>query len=146
MTPMTKNVTKLARWWLDSCLKNMMNQGDCAGDIIVLDEALNCVASGVYLHCTGDKPDKTKPWLTECRSRPILLIVVSCNFSDVTEKGRNFIAKRSMGEKSELESKLERMEEKEDSPEVSLSVVANFHTDIPSAAQDEQPPSEQFAQ
>ncbi len=38
------------------------------------------------------------------------------------------------------------MEEKEDSPEVSLSVVANFHTDIPSAAQDEQPPSEQFAQ
>ncbi len=27
-----------------------------------------------------------------------------------------------------MESKLERMEEKEDSPEVSLSVVANFHT------------------
>ena len=62
------------------------------------------------------------------------------------QKGRNFIAKRSKGEKSELESKLERMEEKEDSPEVSLSVVANFHTDIPSTAQDEQPPSEQFAQ
>ena len=86
MTPMTKNVTKLARWWLDSCLKNMTNQGDRAGDIIDLDEALNCVASVVYLHCTGDKPDKTKPWLTECRSRPILMIVVSCNFSDVTKK------------------------------------------------------------
>jgi len=71
---------------------------------------------------------------------------VSCNFFDVTKKGRNFIAKRSKEERSELESKLERMEEKEDSPEVSLSVVANFHTDIPSAAQDEQPPSEQFAQ
>ena len=41
---------------------------------------------------------------------------------------------------------MEIMEEKEDSPEVSLSVVANFHTDIPSAAHDEQPPSEQFAQ
>ena len=45
-----------------------------------------------------------------------------------------------------MESKFERMEEKEDSLEVSLSVLANFHTDIPSAAQDEQPPSEQFAQ
>lgn len=75
-----------------------------------------------------------------------MLIVVSCNFSDVTKKDRNFIAKRSKGERSELESKLERMEEKEDSPEVSVSVVANFHTDIPSAAHDEQPPSEQFAQ
>jgi hypothetical protein len=62
------------------------------------------------------------------------------------KKDRNFIAKRSKGERSELESKLERMEEKEDSPEVSVSVVANFHTDIPSAAHDEQPPSEQFAQ
>jgi len=39
---------------------------------------------------------------------------VSCNFSDV-----------------KLESKLERMEEKEDSPEVSLSVVEKFLTDIP---------------
>ena len=46
---------------------------------------------------------------------------MSCNFSDVTKKGRNFIAKRSKGEKSELESKLERMKEKEDSPEVSLT-------------------------
>ena len=45
-----------------------------------------------------------------------------------------------------MESKLERMEEKEDSQEVSLSVVANFCTDILSAAQDEQPPSEQFTQ
>ena len=57
------------------------------------------------------------------------------------QKGRNFIAKRSKGEKNELESKLERMEEKEDSLEVSLSVVTNFHTDILSAAQDKQPPS-----
>ena len=77
----------------------MTNQGNRAGDIIVLDEALNCMALGVYLHCTGDKPDKTKPWLTECQSHPILLIVVSCNFSDATEKGRNFIAKRSKGKK-----------------------------------------------
>ena len=45
-----------------------------------------------------------------------------------------------------MESKLDRMEEKEDSPEVSLSVLANFCTDMPSAAQEEQPPSEQFAQ
>jgi hypothetical protein len=73
------------------------------------------------------------------------LIVVSCNFSDVTKKVRNFIV-GSKEERSELESKLERMEEKEESLEVSLSVVANFHTDIPSTAQDEQPPSEQFAQ
>ena len=47
---MTKNVTKLAWWWLNSFLENMTNQGDRAGDIIVLDEALNCVASGgLYL-------------------------------------------------------------------------------------------------
>jgi hypothetical protein len=43
-----------------------------------------------------------------------------------------------------LERKLERMEEKENSPEVSLSVMANFHTEISSATQDEQPPSEQL--
>ena len=77
MTPMTKNVTKLAWWWLDLCLKNMTNQGGRTGDIIVLDDILNCVALEVYLHCTGDKPYKTKPWLTECQSHPILLIVVS---------------------------------------------------------------------
>ena len=47
---MTKYVTKLARWWLVLFLKNMTNQGDPAGDIIVLDEALICVAlGGLYL-------------------------------------------------------------------------------------------------
>ena len=65
-------------------MKNTTNQRDRTGDVVVLVVSLNCVASGVYLHCTGDKPDKTKPWLTECQSRPILLIVVSCNFSDAT--------------------------------------------------------------
>ena len=44
---MTKNVTKLARWWLDLFLKNLTNQGNHAGDIVALDEALNCVAPGV---------------------------------------------------------------------------------------------------
>ena len=47
------------------------------------------------------------------------------------KKGRHFNAKRSKGEKSEFEIKLERMEEKADSPQASLSVLANFHTDIP---------------
>ena len=51
---------------------------------------------------------------------------------------------RSKEERSELEGKLERMEEMEDSPEVSLAVISNFHTEIPSAAQDEQPPLEPF--
>ena len=46
--------------------------------------------------------------------------------------------------KSELESKLVRMEEKEGSPEVRVSVMANFHTEIPSTAQDEQPPLKPF--
>jgi hypothetical protein len=42
-----------------------------------------------------------------------------------------------------LERKLERMEEKENSPEVSLSVMAN-HMEIASTMQDEQQPSEQL--
>ena len=47
---MTKNVTKLARWWLDLFLKNMTNQGDRAGDIVLLDEVLIFVApGGLYL-------------------------------------------------------------------------------------------------
>ena len=50
MTPTTKNVTKLAGWWLDLFLKNMTNQGNRAGDIVILDEALICVApGGLYL-------------------------------------------------------------------------------------------------
>jgi hypothetical protein len=49
-----KNVTKLGWWWWDLILKNMTNQGDRAGDIVVLDVALNCVASGVlYLLGSG---------------------------------------------------------------------------------------------
>ncbi len=38
---------------------------------------------------------------------------------------------------------MERMEEKEGSPEVSLSVIANFYAEIPAQlriAQDEEPP------
>jgi hypothetical protein len=52
----------------------------------------------------------------------------------------HFSAKRTKDEISELEGKLERMEEKEDSQEVSQSVIADFQKEIPSAAQDEQPP------
>ena len=51
---------------------------------------------------------------------------------------------RSKEERSELDGKLERMEEKKDSLEVSLAVIRNFHTEVSSTAQDEQPPSEQF--
>jgi hypothetical protein len=36
------------------------------------------------------------------------------------------------------------MEENPDSPEVNISVMPNVHTERPSAAQDEQAPSEQF--
>ncbi len=43
-----------------------------------------------------------------------------------------------------MESKLARMEENEGSLEVRVSVMANFHTEIPSTAQDEQPPLEPF--
>ena len=42
------------------------------------------------------------------------------------------------------ESKLLRMEEKEGSPEERVAVMANFHAEIPSTAQDEQPPLEPF--
>jgi hypothetical protein len=55
-------------------------------------------------------------------------------------KKYRFFAKRTKEERSELEGKLERMEEKEDSQEVSQSVIADFQKEIPSAAQDEQPP------
>jgi len=36
------------------------------------------------------------------------------------------------------------MDEKEDSPEVNISVMPNFQTEISEAAQDEQPLLEQF--
>ncbi len=52
--------------------------------------------------------------------------------------------KRIKEERSELKRKLESMEEKDDSREVNISVVPNFHTEISSAAQDEQPPMEPF--
>ena len=52
--------------------------------------------------------------------------------------------KRSKKERSELKRKLESMEEKDNSREVNISVVPNLHTEIPSAAQDEQPPLEPF--
>ncbi len=52
--------------------------------------------------------------------------------------------KRSKEERSELKRKLESMEEKDDSREVNLSVMPNLHTEISSAAQDEQPPLEPF--
>ena len=55
-------------------------------------------------------------------------------------KNIDFFAKRTKEERSELEGKLERMEEKEDSQKVSHSVIADFQNEIPIAAQDEQPP------
>jgi hypothetical protein len=36
------------------------------------------------------------------------------------------------------------MEEEDDSLEVNISVMPNLHTEIPSTAQDEQPPFESF--
>ena len=47
-------------------------------------------------------------------------------------------------EKSELKHKLESMEEKDDSREVNISDLPNLHKQIPSTAQDEQPPLELF--
>ena len=52
--------------------------------------------------------------------------------------------KRNKDERSELKNKLESMEEKDDSREVNISVMPNLHTEIPSTAQDEQPPLEPF--
>ena len=52
--------------------------------------------------------------------------------------------KWSKGERSELKCKLESMEEEDDSLEVNISVMPNLHTEIPSTAQDEQPPFESF--
>ena len=43
-----------------------------------------------------------------------------------------------------MKLKFESMEEKENSREVNISVVPNFHTEISSAAQDKQPPLEPF--
>ena len=50
----------------------------------------------------------------------------------------------SKKERSELKHKLESMKEKDDSREVNISVMPNLHTEIPSTAQDEQPPLEPF--
>jgi hypothetical protein len=44
---MTKNVTKLAWWWRGSFVQNTMNQGDCAGGIVVLVVELKRAASEV---------------------------------------------------------------------------------------------------
>ena len=52
--------------------------------------------------------------------------------------------KRIKEEKSELKHKLESIEEKDVSWEVNISVMPNLHTEIPSKAQDEQPPLELF--
>ena len=43
-----------------------------------------------------------------------------------------------------MKCKLESMEENPDSPEVHISVMPNFHTEIPSAPQDELAPLEHF--
>ena len=50
----------------------------------------------------------------------------------------------SKEERSELNWKLESTEDKEDSPEVNVSVMTNLQTKLHSAAPDEQPPLEQF--
>ena len=54
------------------------------------------------------------------------------------------IAERSKEKRSELKHKLKSMEERAESPEVNISVMPNLQTEIPRAAQDEQPPLEQF--
>jgi hypothetical protein len=41
---MSKNLTKLTWWWCDSISKNMTNQGDRAGDVVVLGVSLDFVA------------------------------------------------------------------------------------------------------
>jgi hypothetical protein len=59
---MSKNVTKLVWWWWGSFLKTMTNQGDLAGDVVVLGVSLNCVASeDLYLRwflCGGRISDR----------------------------------------------------------------------------------------
>jgi hypothetical protein len=62
----------------------------------------------------------------------------------IKQEVSNAITKMSKEERNELKHKLESMEEKEDSPEVSISVILIFQTEIPGEAQDEQPPLEQF--
>ena len=50
----------------------------------------------------------------------------------------------SMEERSELNWMLESTEDKEDSPEVDVSVMMNLHIKLHSAAPHEEPPLEQF--
>jgi hypothetical protein len=47
-------------------------------------------------------------------------------------------------ERHDLKRKLERMKDKGDSPEVTISVTLNLNKEIPSTNPDEQPPLEQF--
>jgi len=71
-----------------------------------------------------------------------LLIVVSCVF--FSQQISKVIVKISKEERSELNWKLESTEDKEDSPEVNVSVMPNLQTKLHSAAPDEYPPLKQF--
>ena len=91
----------------------------------------------------------TKSSLSPQIDGPILLIVKSCNAFYVKQQTSNVITnvsteERSKEERSELKRELESMEENPDSPKVIISVMPNMHKKRPSAAQDEQAPSEQF--
>lgn len=50
----------------------------------------------------------------------------------------------SKEETKELKWKLESMEEKDNSPEVNISLMLNLHKEIPGKAHDEQPSLEEF--
>jgi hypothetical protein len=65
------------------------------------------------------------------------LIVVSCDFFPFTRQISEAIVKITKEERSELNCKLESTENKEDSPEVNVSVMPNLQTKLPSAAPDE---------
>ena len=75
--------------------------------------------------------------MTNRKSVPILLIVVSCIFFHITRQNSKIITKISKEERSELNWKLESTEDKEDSPEVNVSVMTNLQTKLHSAAPDE---------
>ena len=62
----------------------------------------------------------------------------------ITWQVSNVTAKMSNEERSDLKRKLERMEDKGDSPEVTTSVVLNLNKEITSTNPDEQPPLDQF--
>jgi hypothetical protein len=106
-------------------------------------EILDCKKAA--LACDGWS-DKDVRRLMHLNSQPIMMgdTALGRHQEVIKQQDSNVITKMSKEQRSELKHKLESMEEKEDSPEVNLSVMPNFQTEIPGAAQDEQPPLKQF--